>query len=110
MHNELEANPLFHKELQTESLEKQRYLALKKMYALNEIEALKPEQVLINLRIPMYAASTCVIVDPDAYIKKTLTFGMCVNVIQTMGSRRHDEFVEKATSGEVCIQFLYWTV
>lgn len=71
------------------------------MYALEAIEALKPEQVLTNLRIPMHATAVCVIVDADAYIKKSLAFGMSVNVIQTMGTGRHHEFAEKAMNGEV---------
>lgn len=71
------------------------------MIALREIELLRPEQVLANLRIPMYAASTCVILDADAYIKNTLTYGMCVNVIQTMGTGRHSDIAEKAINGEV---------
>lgn len=101
LHNELQSNPLFHNEILTPSFKKQRYTALKRMIALREIELLRPEQVLTNLRIPMYAASTCVILDADAYIKNTLTYGMCVNVIQTMGTGRHSDIAEKAINGEV---------
>lgn len=103
LHSELQANPIFQNELLTPSLEKQRHVALKRMLALRQIELLRPEQVLRNLRIPMYATSTNVILDASAYIKNSLTYGMCVNVIQTMGTGRHSDIAEKAINGEVCL-------
>lgn len=78
-------------------------MAFKKMLALREIDSLRSENMITNLRIPMYAVSTCVIVDADAYIKNSLTYGMSVNVIQTMGTRRHNSFVEQALNEEVSI-------
>lgn len=74
------------------------------MAALREIDLLRPDHVLLNLRIPMYAASMCVVLDVDAYIKNTLNYGMCVNVIQTMGTGRHSDLVEQAINGEVYIR------
>lgn len=86
-------------------MERQRHLAVQRMLALREIDLLRPEHYLVNLRIPMHVASTCTILDADAYIKHSLAFGMCVNVIQTMGTGRHADFVEKALNGEVRKQF-----
>lgn len=71
------------------------------MSALHDIDLLKREHTTKNLRIPMYAATTCVLLDADAYIKNGLTYGMSVRVIQSMGSRRHSDLVKKAAEGEV---------
>lgn len=39
--------------------------------------------------------------DPDSYVKWGLSYGMCINVLQTMGTSRHLDFAEQARNGEV---------
>lgn len=73
------------------------------MLALREIDLLRQEHILTNLRIPMYSTSTTTLLDASAYIRNSLTFGMCVNVLRTMGTERHNDIAEKAMNREVCV-------
>lgn len=62
---------------------------------------LRFENVFPNIKKFTCAASTLINLDASAYIKYSLTFGMCPNVLQTMGTERHLSLAEKANNSEV---------
>lgn len=74
---------------------------MKKMHALRDIELIRYENVFPNVKKFTCVASTLINLDAAAYIKYSLNYGMCPNVLQTMGTERHLGLVEKANNSEV---------
>lgn len=73
------------------------------MFALRKIEDLSMDALLQNLRRIPCSSALLINFDAAAYIKMSLTFGMCVNVLQSMGTDKHFDLIEQALNGEVCI-------
>lgn len=92
---------LYTKEYETPSLQEQKRLAALKVVILNSLEELSINTLLVNLRFPMVALYALFQVDPSAAIKNSVSYGMFPSTIQTLGTKRHAQYLNGIYDGDV---------
>lgn len=97
----LEENPEFQHPSSALSLDEQRNLAIKRMYCFKKLHNLSVEEMFENFRKPYATLSAAFQYDASLAVKTSLTFGMFINTIRSMGTARHYQFIEDCEAGKI---------
>lgn len=88
------------------TLDEIKNLSAKRMYILHNMKILTTESALEDIRRPGNVLKNLFFCDPATTVKVSITYGMFVNVIRSLGTERHAHYFEDALKGDVSL-FLY---
>lgn len=102
VYNELQQHPIFlHESQQTSSLDEQRKLAAKQMIYLNKLESLTDANVFSNPQLPIINIKILMHLNPSTAVKRSISFAMFPSVIQSLGTDRHNSYLQGSFSGDI---------
>ncbi|CAG9784052.1 unnamed protein product [Diatraea saccharalis] len=97
----MEEHPLFKHSDITESLDEQRHITVKRMYAFNNENFLKIEKIIEDARLLAAESEALFMFDSSLAVKLSLTFRMCSNSIRGSGQAHHFKFVEDLENARI---------
>lgn len=71
------------------------------MYLLHDLKMLTTEKALEDIRKPGVVLKNLIHLDPSSCVKMSITYGMFVNVIRSLGTERHAQFLEDGLEANV---------
>lgn len=92
---------LFQNSQQSLSLDETKSLAAKRMYILHSLRLMSTERAVENVRNSGAVLRALINWDPSTAIKSSISYSMFVNVIMSLGSERHADYVERGLKGDV---------
>lgn len=110
MYNEIKTNILFEKPIQTPSLDEVRHTAVKRMFNMKLLKGLKPEKLLGDVRVPLYSSKCLFNIDPSSAVKLSVSFGMFISVLQSLGTKRHADIIMAAINAEVSLNVFIFKI
>ncbi|KAL0272768.1 UNVERIFIED_CONTAM: hypothetical protein PYX00_005616 [Menopon gallinae] len=97
----LEKTSLFQRTTSVLSLDDNRRITSMRMYALLQKDIIKLEETIKDPRLPITIYSSIFQYDSSLAVKFSLTFGLFVSTIRSLGTSRHYHYIEAAESGEI---------
>lgn len=94
-------NPVFERPLLTPTFDETRHLATKKMHIMKATSGLSPRNLLGDVRVPLHAVRVLYNFDASSATKLSVSVGMFISVLQSLGTSRHAELIMSAIKGEV---------
>lgn len=100
---------LFHPPVGPLSFDEIRHLSAKRMHMLRYLNLLSAEHALSDTRKPSVILRNLFFWDPSPTVKMSISYGMFTNVIRSLGSERHYQFVTDAEDGHVSTRIINMT-
>lgn len=85
------------------TLDEERNLAAKRMYLIHNMKLFTTEKAIEDVRKPGVMLKNLMNLDPSTTIKVTITYGMFINVLRSLGTERHYKYLERALDGDVSL-------
>lgn len=83
------------------SLDDERYFAMKRIQAMEGIEVLKPENMFASAEKLSKGVHILQTWDPSLLIKLSIGVPMAISVLQSLGTKRHEDLIPQILTGEV---------
>ncbi|KPJ19117.1 Peroxisomal acyl-coenzyme A oxidase 3 [Papilio machaon] len=99
--NFMRENPLFRHREATPSLDEQRHITTKRMYAIYSQNFIPLTKIGVEPRLFQSEAEALFMFDSSLAVKISLTFRMFSNVIQGSGHSHHYSYIDQAQQGEI---------
>ncbi|KPJ04977.1 Peroxisomal acyl-coenzyme A oxidase 3 [Papilio xuthus] len=99
--NFMRDNPLFRHQEATPSLDEQRHITTKRMYAIYSQNFIPLTKIGVEPRLFQAEAEALFMFDSSLAVKISLTFRMFSNVIQGSGRSHHYSYIEQSQRGEI---------
>ncbi|CAH1130846.1 unnamed protein product [Ceutorhynchus assimilis] len=87
--------------IQTLPFDEQRRIACRQSFIYKSIDLLSISSLIQNLKIPPTATRVMMQVSPSSTIKFSVTDSLFVNVIRSLGTTRHDHFINDTEEGNI---------